>query len=273
MKINSKQRIDFPEKSKRFIDRSLKDNSNILCFNDDGTDTKINNVLTKYNYDGALHNLWTNVFSSPLNKCYNNGISRMLILIGLYHILTLQFLSADEEQTQVGTSYGQANSGETEETDNGSFITKVIGYVQAGFRCISGKTGDTACVQKIFLVLSLLGTVLSLIGAVFSLLHRFCSCFMCCRRTPRPRRLNQAYNNNQQLDLMQMQMQQQQMCNALMGAALSSKGKISKGTKKKGNKKDGSKKKNKNSSNGANKPKRKNSKDKHVHIGYQNVND
>ncbi|SBT00689.1 PIR Superfamily Protein [Plasmodium ovale curtisi] len=269
MKINSKQFIDFPEKSKRFIDKSLKDNSNILCFNDDGTDTEINNVLTKYNYDGALHNLWTNVFSSPLNKCYNNGISITLILIGLYHVLTLQLLSAEGEQTKEGGYHGQTLSAITQEKGDGSFIAKVVGYVQTGFQCISGQSEDTACVQKIFLVLSLLGTCLSLIGAVFSLLYRFCSCFMCCRRSPRARPTNEGTNNNKQLELMQMQ--QQQMCNALMGAALSSKGKMSKRTKKKGNKKGGSEKKNKNSSNGANKPQRKNSKDKHLHTGYQRL--
>ncbi|SBS89569.1 PIR Superfamily Protein [Plasmodium ovale curtisi] len=273
MKINRKQFIDFPKKSKRFIDKSLKDNSSILCFNDDGTDTEINNVLTKYNYDGALHNLWTTVFSSPLNKCYNNGISRMLILIGLYHVLTLQLLSAEGEQTHEGGTHGQDLSGKAQEKGDDSFIAKVMGYVQTGFQCISGQSGDTACVQKIFLVLSLLGTCLSLIGAVFSLLYRFCSCFMCCRRSPRARPTNEATNNNKQLELMQMQMQQQQICNALMSAALSSKGKMSKGTKKKGNKKDGSEKKNKNSSNGANKPQRKISKDKHLYTGYQNVND
>ncbi|SBT83208.1 hypothetical protein POCGH01_00101400 [Plasmodium ovale] len=270
MKINSKKFKTFPKKHNIYIAQQRNDNGNVLLVKNNGIDIGTTKELAECNHDAVQNNFWSNLFAFPLNTCYNKAMPIFSVLIGLYNVLILQAALADGENGANSENTVQADSSQSQESTGGFSFNTITGYLQKGFQCISGN-GEDNCVQKIFLILSLAGTFLSLIGAVFSLLYRFCSCFMCCRRSPRPKPTDQVKYNNQQLDLMKMQMQQQQqqMCNALMGAALARKGKMSKGTKKKGNKKGGSEKKNRNSSNGTNKPRSKNSKDKQIHIGYQ----
>ncbi|SBS89558.1 hypothetical protein POVCU2_0055720 [Plasmodium ovale curtisi] len=156
----------------------------------------------------------------------------------------------------------QRDSAQIKEASNSSTLDTIKGFFLNSFSCFS-EPNNQGCIQKMFLILSLVGTLLSVIGAIFSLIHRFCACFFCCRRSPRPGSTNQVNNNNKQLELMQMQMQQQQMCNALIGAALAKRG-----SAKNGNKKGGNNKKNKKSSNRTKKPRNGNSNNKHHHIGY-----
>ncbi|SBS89564.1 hypothetical protein POVCU2_0055750 [Plasmodium ovale curtisi] len=257
--------------SKIFFDKLLNYKSIKLCVNDRGKCRNSTKELKKCNHEYVQDYFRSKICSFPSKTFYNNSVSNISVLIGLYNVLILQLALADSENGVQTEDKRSEDSPQSQDNSDGFSFSNIPEYLQKGFQCISGNGNDENCIQKIFLVLSLAGTVLSLIGAVFSLLYRFCSCFMCCRRSPRPKSTNQVNYNNQQLDLMKMQMQQQQqqMCNALMGAALARKGKMSKGTKKKGNKKGGSEKKNRNSLNGTNKPRSKNSKDKHIHIGYQ----
>ncbi|SBT83210.1 hypothetical protein POCGH01_00101600 [Plasmodium ovale] len=258
-----------------------KDNIDGLFINHNEISKGVTNELIKCNHNDSKDNLFFNLFVFTLNTYKNNAISKCSVIIGIYKVFLLQVSLANGEVGQVEGSSVQVTSQQNKESTDSSFLNTIMDHLKSGFNCISGNntSESSGCVQRIFLVLSLIGTLLSVIGAIFSLLYRFCSCFMCCRRIPRPRTINQGNNNNQQLDLMQMQMQmqQQQVCNALMGAALANKGKMNKGNKKskkeKGNKKGGNEKKNRNSSNGRNKPRRKNTKDKEIYIGYQKDNE
>ncbi|SBT83209.1 hypothetical protein POCGH01_00101500 [Plasmodium ovale] len=261
--------------SKFFFDKLLNYKSIMLCVNDRENCRNATKELKKCNHEYVQDYFRSKICSFSSKTCYNNYVSNISVLVGLCQVLTIQLAHASETAPAETVGNEQLSTQESKENSDDSFIGTVTRYLKSGFDCISGNnTSDSGCVQRIFLILSLVGTFLSLIGAVFSLLYRFCSCFMCCRRS-RTRPMNQVNYNNQQLDLMKMQMQQQQqqMCNALMGAALARKGKMSKETKKKGNKKGGKLRKNKNSSNGTNKSRSKNSKDKEIHIGYQQANE
>ncbi|SBT73689.1 hypothetical protein, conserved [Plasmodium ovale] len=251
-----------------FIIEQLKDRSDTFCVNCNGKCKDVSNELKKYNHNGDQVNLCYNLFVLILKTCKNNAISKFSVLIGVYQGFMVHFAQGNGTNAQVEGSNGDS-IGSQQGTGDQSFLTTVTGYLKDAFDCISNSSNkNEGCVQRIFLFLSLAGTFLSLIGAMFSLLYKFCSCFMCCRRSPRPKAAKQANNNNKQLELMQMQMQQQQMSNALMGAALAKRN-----SAKNGNKKNGNKRKKKNSPNGTKKHRRKKSKDKQLHIGYQKANE
>ncbi|SBT34780.1 hypothetical protein POVWA2_023850 [Plasmodium ovale wallikeri] len=253
-----------------FIIEQLKDRSDTFCVNCNGKCKDVSNELKKYNHNGDQVNLCYNLFVLILKTCKNNAISKFSVLIGVYQGFMVHFAQGNVTDAQAEGSNGRSISSQ-QNTGDQSFLSTITGYLKGAFDCISNSSNENeSCVQRIFLFLSLAGTFLSLIGAMFSLLYKFCSCFMCCRRSPRPKAAKQANNNNKQLELMQMQMQmqQQQMSNALMGAALAKRN-----SAKNGNKKNGNKRKKKNSPNGTKKHRRKKSKDKQLHIGYQKANE
>ncbi|SBT34779.1 hypothetical protein POVWA2_023840 [Plasmodium ovale wallikeri] len=288
MNTNSKEIKQFTKTYKKINSKLINYNINIFCVNSNEFCRDSTKDLEKWNNNSVQDHFQFNLFTLPLNTCCYNAILKFLVLIGLYQTLITQSALADGTVNQHAENDGQNATQQVQENNGGSFISTVKGYLQSGIECISGSSGDSTCVKKIFLILSLAGTFLSLIGAMFSLLYKFCSCFMCCRRSPRPRSKNQANNNNKQMELMQMQMQmqQQQMCNALMGAAMAKRDAVKNGNKKadmnkedkkgemyKGNKKHGNEKKKKKSRPGTKKPRGKNSKDKGLHIGYQKFNE
>ncbi|SBT34781.1 hypothetical protein POVWA2_023860 [Plasmodium ovale wallikeri] len=273
----------------KYISEQLKDKNDALYVNGNEVCRGATKKLKKCNREDAKDYFRSTAFSLPLKTGYGSSVSKFSVLLGLYQVLIIPLICMSETAPAGSGSNGSQSTQEGEANGYGSFIVTIKGYLQSGINCISNSSSENSgCVQKIFLFLSLAGTFLSLIGAMFSLLYRFCSCFMCCRRSPRPKATNQANNNNKQMELMQMQMQmqQQQMCNALMGAALAKGGAVKNGNKKgdmnkgdkkgekhKRNKKDGNDRKKKKSPSGKKKPRGKNSKDKRLHIGYQKFNE
>ncbi|SBS89561.1 hypothetical protein POVCU2_0055730 [Plasmodium ovale curtisi] len=264
MKDNGKQLKQYLAIYKTPIPQPLNYRRNILYANNNNINTETTKELRRYNYNSIPGNILQHIFPLSLKTCYSNAMSKFSVLIGLYQFLILQLKCAGETSSSDGgngQSDGAAGSaGQSDVTLLGNpmqFFKKRISCVFSG--------SDPKCIQMTFVLLSLVGTLLSVVGAIFSLLYRFCACFFCCRRSPRPGSTNHANNNNKQLELlqMQMQMQQQQMCNALMGTAMAKRG-----SARNGNKKGGNNKKNKKSSNRTNKPGNRNSKNKALHIGY-----
>ncbi|SBT83211.1 hypothetical protein POCGH01_00101700 [Plasmodium ovale] len=264
MKINSGKFKKSSEECRKCISKPLNDKSDVLLLNGNSPDAKNSKGLNKCNNDTIEDNLQYNLFALTAYTCYKKVISKCSILAGLYKIFLIQFILANAITQILGLVYAEGNTQESQPGNDAS--TGTLSFLKNSFSCISNSSKDPDCLRKLFLILSLCGTFLSLIGGVLSLLYRFCSCFMCCRRRPRGRPGNEANNSNKQLELMkmQMQMQQQQMCNALMKSALTKRGEQNKG-KKKG----GKKKKNNDSSNETKKPRKRNSKNDDIHIGYQ----
>ncbi|SBS89566.1 hypothetical protein POVCU2_0055770 [Plasmodium ovale curtisi] len=242
MKINSGKFKKSSEECRKCISKPLNDRSDILVLNGNSPDAKNSKGLNKCNNDTIEDNLQYNLFALTAYTCYKKVISKCSILAGLYQIFLIQFILANAITQILGLVDAEGTTQETPSGNDASSST--LGFLKNSFSCLSSSSADSDCVRRIFLILSLCGTFLSLIGGVLSLLYRFFSCFMCCRRSPRTRPMNQANNNNKQLELMkmQMQMQQQQMCNALMKSALTKRGE---------------------------KPRKRNSKNDDIHIGYQ----
>ncbi|SBT34785.1 hypothetical protein POVWA2_023900 [Plasmodium ovale wallikeri] len=265
MKINSGKFKKSSEKCRKCISQQRNGKSGVLFLNNNDSYTETDKGLNKCSNNTIQDNLQYSLLALTVNICNRKAISKFSVLVRLYPVFikqlilshaiiqTICFVCANDGDSQADSSASGSSSG-------------IVDFFTRSFSCFKNAE-DTGCIQKMFLILSLFGTFLSLIGGVLSLLYRFCSCFMCCRRKPRQRPGNEANNSNKQLELMkmQMQMQQQQMCNALMGAALKKKGEHNMGKKKGGKKK----KKNNDSSNVEKTPRKRNSKDDTIHLGYQ----
>lgn len=102
MKIYSEQINQFPKKYGNFIAQPLNNKSNILCVNDDSVNIQSINRLTKCNYKWFQDNFRSNLFTLPLNKCYNNAILKILTLIGICEFSI--FAYADRENASVSNS-------------------------------------------------------------------------------------------------------------------------------------------------------------------------
>ncbi|SBT73691.1 hypothetical protein, conserved [Plasmodium ovale] len=265
MKHNGKQLKQYLAICKNPIPQPLNYRRNTLYANNNNINRETTKELRRYSYNGIPGNILQHIFPLSLKTCYSNAMYNFSILIGVYQFLILQVTYAEGTTTVEGNGQLNGDAG-SEEQRNATLLENPMQFFKERISCVFSGT-DSKCIQMTFVLLSLVGTLLSVVGAIFSLLYRFCACFFCCRRSPRPGSTNQVNDNNKQLELMQMQMQmqmqQQQMSNALMSAALAKRS-----SSKNGNKKGGNNKKNKKSSNRTNKPGNRNSKDKDLHIGY-----
>ncbi|SBT00794.1 hypothetical protein POVCU1_062400 [Plasmodium ovale curtisi] len=196
MKIYSEQINQFPKKYGNFIAQPLNNKSNILCVNDDSVNIQSINRLTKCNYKWFQDNFRSNLFTLPLNKCYNNAILKILTLIGICEFSI--FAYADRENASVSNSSELTNQ-------EGKGVSGVVNTVSVYLH----KTQ------------SYLETAITFIMAQIDCTRRVKSGMCCCK--PRSASKREEDELRAQFELMQrqMNMQQQQMCRAMMGESLS----------------------------------------------------
>lgn len=78
---------------------------------------------------------------------------------------------ANGQDTGMNEYSSQRDSAQIKEASNSSTLDTIKGFFLNSFSCFS-EPNNQGCIQKMFLILSLVGTLLSVIGAIFSLIHR-----------------------------------------------------------------------------------------------------
>ncbi|SBS99890.1 hypothetical protein POVCU1_055880 [Plasmodium ovale curtisi] len=284
MKINVNKFKQFPERYKKFMDKTLNGNSNILCADENDTVIETINDLTKCNHNSVHDDMQSKSFLLPLKTCYLKGISKFSLIIILYQVLILQIALASTG-TQLPNSSGlqtspPASSASKWPSDKNFFDSPVEWLIDL-FTCVL--TGQSQCMQLTFLIIFLVGGFLSALGAAYKYL---CKCCTCCGSKKK-----EQVDYREQFE--QMQQEQEELRKALMDGHYFDKDKMGLGDKKDKDDKDGKddkkdrddkhhkyndndkddkcNEKNNDASNGKSEPLMKRSQSQNFHIGYQNA--
>ncbi|SBT34790.1 hypothetical protein POVWA2_023960 [Plasmodium ovale wallikeri] len=223
MKIYSEQIKQFPKKHGNFIAQPLNNKSNILCVNDDSINMQSIHRFTKCNYKWFQDNFRFNLFTLPLNKCYNNAILKISTLIGICEFSIFAYAGGENvSASHSSESANEAVNGVSRAVDTvtgylhktQSYLETAINFIMAQIDCIKRVKVGNEC-KYARLVFPALVALFTLFG--ISVLYFFYKRGMCfCK--PRSASKREEDELRAQIELMQkqMQMQQQQMRREMM---------------------------------------------------------